>query len=739
MAILGETMTLKIFNTDRIMKKIFIPFVIAATTLSFAACQKESSSPASEDELVSLNFTSANPTTKTVADAVNKTILWETGDKISVAYTVNGNWQNASGDATTDKPAKIYVSNGLDTGGETAVFNISASFKATTAGAHQFYSVYPSSCVKSTDIKYAPSVTMTIPEVQTPAENSFDAAADLMIGKATKTYNSLSDAKEDAIPLLWQRIVSHADITLKGLKGLTENEVITTIVLTADADAKLVGDRWIDIQNGNILGPKTITDANILTINGTNLKINNNNVEFWAAVMPATVKSLNIAVETNKATYTRNIESCNIEFKQNARKGLNVDMSSVERVEKEAPASWIATDLADITATDEVVITMAKNGKVYAMTSDKGTTSNPSAVAVAVENMKLTTTPADNLIWNIVNDNGNLTIHPNGHADKWLYSVAAKTDIKVGTGDSKSFTLDAKSGYLKNGERYLGVFNEQDWRAYKKGNDGTITNIANQTLCFYVKGNPIDNTIPTLSVDQTSKVWAADATDAFVVNVAVNSKGGDWTVTPETLSWATIAVDKAAGTITVTPNGANGTETANEATLTITHASDASLKAEVSLKQNGKGGAASYFVKVTTAPTDWSGTYLIVYETGKVAFDGSLATLDKEKNTVDVTISENKIEATDALMKSVFTIESSSAGNYAIKAANGFYIGRTANSNGLSSGKAKMDHTLSFEKNVLKIESTSGPALKYNSNSGQLRFRYYKSGQKDIQLYKLAN
>ena len=316
------------------MKKIFIPFVIAATTLSFAACQKEVSSPAIEDELVSLNFTSTNPTTKTVADAVNKTILWEKGDKISVAYTVNDKWQNDNGDATADKSAKIYASNGLAAGGETAVFNISGHFNATATGVHQFYSVYPSSCVKLTDIKYAPSVTMTIPDVQTPAENSFDAAADLMIGKATKTYNSLSDAKADAIPLLWQRIVSHADITLKGLQGLTENEVITTIVLTADAEAKLVGDRWIDIQNGNILGPKTITDANILTINGTNLKVNSNNVEFWAAVMPATVKSLNIVVETNKATYTRNIESCNIVFKQNARKGLNVDMSSVERVEK---------------------------------------------------------------------------------------------------------------------------------------------------------------------------------------------------------------------------------------------------------------------------------------------------------------------------------------------------------------------------------------------------------------------
>lgn len=435
---------------------------------------------------------------------------------------------------------------------------------------------------------------MTIPDVQTPAENSFDAAADLMIGKATKTYNSLSDAKEDAIPLLWQRIVSHADITLKGLQGLTENEVITTIVLTADADAKLVGERNVNIQNGDILVPATITDANILTINGTNLKVNNNNVEFWAAVMPATVKSLNIAVETNKATYTRNIESCNIEFKQNARKGLNVDMSSVERVEKEAPASWIATDLADITATDEVVITMSKGSQVYALTSAKGSSAAPTAVAVTVKNKELTAASTDGLVWNIANDNGTLTIYPKGQTATWLYTTDNNNGVRVGTGDNKIFVID--SGYLKNTKtnRYLGVYlDNPDWRCYTS----TSTNIGGQTLCFYVKGDP---TRPTLSVDQTSKVWAADAIDAFIVKVAVNSEGGDWTVTPETLSWATIAVDKTAGTITVTPNGANTAQAANEAKLTVAHASEASLTKEITLKQNAAGGATGLVEYVST-------------------------------------------------------------------------------------------------------------------------------------------
>ena len=132
---------------------------------------------------------------------------------------------------------------------------------------------------------------------------------------------------------------------------------------------------------------------------------------------------------------------------------------------------------------------------------------------------------------------------------------------------------------------------------------------------FVATSIKIDDSFPYLTVDQSSKVWAADATDAFVVKVTVNSEGGDWTVTPETLSWATIAVDKTAGTITVTPNGANTAETANEATLTVAHASDASLTKEITLKQNAAGAVLEKSETITLAngkfannTITWSGT-----------------------------------------------------------------------------------------------------------------------------------
>ena len=165
----------------------------------------------------------------------------------------------------------------------------------------------------------------------------------------------------------------------------------------------------------------------------------------------------------------------------------------------------------------------------------------------------------------------------------------------------------------------------------------------------------------------------------------------------------------------------------------------------VASKKYTAGGATSYFVKVTTAPTDWSGTYLIVYETGKVAFDGSLAKLDVAENTVAVTISENKIEATDALMKSVFTIDGT-----AIKSASGKYISGKTGSNSLIESTTKQDHTLSIDKNGNFSAVSNTSVLRYNSTSSiiknketGLRFRYYKaasySSQNDIQLYKLAN
>ena len=149
-------------------------------------------------------------------------------------------------------------------------------------------------------------------------------------------------------------------------------------------------------------------------------------------------------------------------------------------------------------------------------------------------------------------------------------------------------------------------------------------------------------------------------------------------------------------------------------------------------------GGSSIFQKVTSAPSDWSGQYLIVYEAGKVAFNGALTTLDAVSNTITVTISNGKITVTDALKKAVFTIAKSGS-NYTIKSASGYYIGNTASKNQLLSSKStQYTNTISISGSNVVIKSSSGYTLQFNKSSGQTRFRYFGSSQQTIQLYRLT-
>lgn len=143
----------------------------------------------------------------------------------------------------------------------------------------------------------------------------------------------------------------------------------------------------------------------------------------------------------------------------------------------------------------------------------------------------------------------------------------------------------------------------------------------------------------------------------------------------------------------------------------------------------------AYYTKVASTADLTDGQYLIVYEEGSVAFDGSLSTFDKTGNTIDVTISEDKIQATSSIDASSFTINTSEK---TIKSHSGYYIGYTGSKNGLNSSNSDAyTNTISVSSGTASIVadgSSSSSALQYNTADS--RFRYYKSAQEDIALYK---
>ena len=146
-------------------------------------------------------------------------------------------------------------------------------------------------------------------------------------------------------------------------------------------------------------------------------------------------------------------------------------------------------------------------------------------------------------------------------------------------------------------------------------------------------------------------------------------------------------------------------------------------------------GKTQTYTKVTAAPKDWSGTYLIVSEGDSLIMDGSRTNLDVEGNKVDVTITEGKI--TGDYAKYAFTI-APMEGGYSVQSASGKYISGTSGRNKLNSNASPALNAISFADGKVKIVSNTTTLQYNNAATNGTRFRYYKSeNQQPISLYKL--
>ena len=205
-------------------------------------------------------------------------------------------------------------------------------------------------------------------------------------------------------------------------------------------------------------------------------------------------------------------------------------------------SGWISTSFANLKAGDQVVIVSTKENNIYAMSNDKGSSNAPTAVAVTYSNGKLSKEPAENTIWYVGVDGENRTFSTEEGGAKCLYCTNANNGVRVGTGTNKLFSLDSSSGYLVNNGtgRYIGVYNNQDWRCYASVNN----NIKEQTFDFFVKTGdstgggevtpdpepepePTDTKTATITFNNTNvKLNSASVT-------GTDSQNNSWTITTE--------------------------------------------------------------------------------------------------------------------------------------------------------------------------------------------------------------
>ena len=260
------------------------------------------------------------------------TVQWSKGDAISLALTVNGVWQGS-----LTGHASIFPSDPLAADAETAQFSVPTDLNPSSSGSYEFFAVYPA--IEGTDFSGAPNVTLSLPAVQTPPAGSFSPAADLMRGHSVKPYTSVPET----VSIVWERLVAHADITLKNL-GIGSGETLRKIVLTAQTDAALGGNCSVNVTDGTCSFSNT---GNSLVINADNLSVSGSQLEFWAVMLPVTVSSLTVTVDTDKALYTRTIEECNLDFRKNMRNTLSIKMEDAARTEKAQYYEKVNSNLSD--------------------------------------------------------------------------------------------------------------------------------------------------------------------------------------------------------------------------------------------------------------------------------------------------------------------------------------------------------------------------------------------------------
>lgn len=151
----------------------------------------------------------------------------------------------------------------------------------------------------------------------------------------------------------------------------------------------------------------------------------------------------------------------------------------------------VKTELADIKATDRVIITMTTSADAtFALLNNGGKSTYGPAAAFDG------TTYNDTMLWNIKAVDGGYTIYVAGSTTDYLYGLADNNGLRVGTNDSGSVfslktPLDGQGQYLSftdssDTARYVGVYNNgQNFRCYAVKN-GRLANITGQTLAFYV-------------------------------------------------------------------------------------------------------------------------------------------------------------------------------------------------------------------------------------------------------------
>ncbi len=257
--------------------------------------------------------------------------------------------------------------------------------------------------------------------------------------------------------------------------------------------------------------------------------------------------------------------------------------------------SWVKTSITDLTSEDFFVIVCAKSSKFFALSNDGAAATAPTAVAVVVENDEITSKVENNIIWKIGNTNDGYVFYPNEDTENWLYCTNTNNGVRVGINDNKYFSINSGYLYNKGTSRYVGVYNNQDWRCYTS----TSTNITGQTFAFYkyTDGSTTPDLVATRVTIDASGITNTDvytATTAGQLTATVEGVDGS-PISGATVTWTS----SKEGVATINDNGVVTLVAAGTTTITASYAG---------VEGQYRASTATYELNVTNSDPNVPGT-----------------------------------------------------------------------------------------------------------------------------------